>query len=261
MQRVFLSTCVCCLRAKFDFDLVVKCDYLWKCVRSFEKMVNCSKKNVSWPPGKTVMCFKRDDGHLHTCSDGSSTPSHLHLFRWIQYSISFSGLILMICPTSDLPKLASSAVGGGFLISQSIFIASLCSSLQLFFPATPVLHRACPWGADRLSCSYKQLTRLKCNSNKTSQSLPASWQLLCSNINFVGLILCVYVRVCGVCVWYIGVSECVMGVWGCERTIVCNITKSRMEQGSRCFALRIVISITSLPVCKKGEPTRENHVR
>ena len=33
-----------------------------------------------------------------------------------------------------------------------------------------------------------------------------------------------------------------------------------MEQGSRCFALRIVISITSLPVRKKGEPTRENHV-
>ena len=50
-----------------------------------------------------------------------------------------------------------------------------------------------------------------------------------------------------------------MGVWDCERTIVCNITKSRMEQGSRCFALRIVISITSLPI-KKGVPTRENHV-
>ena len=33
-----------------------------------------------------------------------------------------------------------------------------------------------------------------------------------------------------------------------------------MEQGSRCFALRIVISITSLLVRKKGEPTRENHV-
>ena len=42
--------------------------------------------------------------------------------------------------------------------------------------------------------------------------------------------------------------------------LVCNITKSRMEQGSRCFALRIVISITSLLVRKKGEPTRENHV-
>src|SRR4029434_4416042 len=37
-------------------------------------------------------------------------------------------------------------------------------------------------------------------------------------------------------------------------------TKSRMEQGSRCFALRIVISISSLPVRKKGVPVRENHV-